>query len=630
MEWSKVLDMTQQERDYQEQCLINIETDFLANLFQLLIVMATGTGKTVVFAKLIARMRKYLPGKVLVFAHREELVDQAIKAIKFWNPGLKVGKEMADDYADANCDVVVSCVASIGRVGAVRLERFGVFDLVICDEAHHSIADTYLNVFNSTGVLVPGAKKLLVGFTATPKRKNLTRKQKKELTLLDDEELVSLKSVYKKISFTYPIRKAIKEGWLSPLKGFRIKTDVDLSDVKQTAGEYQEGDLGRTVNVPHRNQRIVKMWLEHMAGRPTVAFTAGIQHAKDLAQEFVNAGIKAEAIWGDDPERSQKLIRHKSGETTVLCNAQLLTEGYDDWRVSCIILAAPTRNSSKFTQEVGRGTRLQEGIGNLLAAIAAGYALTKQDCYILDVVDNSKKCSLVTLPSLLGLNPEMDLQGEDVVKAAEKMEALQEQYPGVDFTNLTNLSKVQAYIESIDIFAAPFTEEVQEFSSLSWMATSDGEYVLPIPEKKDLAEEAKKNKKVFARYLHEKLHLKQNELDEWELSLTSTTVGERKLGTFNDLKEAFEVADDVIQRNRFDRVKLMLRESLHGHYVASEPAKRYLRKLSKTRPLLWCICETPKGAAPLPKGQHCPKCKKQSGITAGMASIAINKLQHAK
>lgn len=622
--------MTQQERDYQEQCLTNIETDFLAGLFQLLVVMATGTGKTVVFSQLIKRMRKYLPGKVLVFAHREELVDQAVKAIRSINPDLKVGKEMANDYADTDCDVVVSCVASIGRDGATRLERFGAFDLVVCDEAHHSIASTYLNVFTSTGVLVSGAKKLLVGFTATPKRKNLTRKQKKELTLLDDEQLVSLKSVYKKISYTYPIRKAIKEGWLSPLKGFRLKTDVDLTDVKQTAGDYQDADLERTVNTESRNKQIVKMWLEHMENRPTVGFTAGIAHAKALAKEFVDAGIKAEAIWGVDPERADKLQRHQAGETTVLFNAQLLTEGYDDWRVSCIILASPTRNSSKFTQEVGRGTRLQAGIGNLLKAIAEGYALIKQDCYILDVVDNSKKCSLVTLPSLLGLNPDMDLQGEDVVKAAEKMEALQEQYPGVDFSGLTDLSKVQAYIESIDIFAAPFTEEVVEFSSLSWMATSNGEYVLPIPEKKDLTDAAKHNSKVFARYLHEKLHLRQNELDEWKLFITSTTVGERELGTFNTLKEAFEVADDVIQRNRFDRVKLMLRESPRNDYMATEPAKRYLRKLSKKRPLLWCICETPKGAMPLPKGQHCPKCKMQTGITAGMASIAINKLQHSK
>lgn len=617
--------MESELRPYQEECLAAIEADFLAGIHQLLVVAATGTGKTVVFSKLIARMRKYLPGKVLVFAHREELVDQAVKAIKFWNPDLKVGKEMAYDKADLQSDVVVSCVASIGREGATRLQRFAGFDIVVCDEAHHSIAATYLNVFAITGVLAEGSKKLLVGFTATPKRKNLTRKEKKELTLLDDEQLVSLKSVYKKISYSYPIRKAIKDGWLSPLKGFRLKTDVDLTDVKQTAGDYQDADLERTVNIQDRNWQIVKMWIEHMENRPTVGFCTGIQHAKDLAKEFIDAGVKAEAVWGADPERAYKLQRHQNGEIIVLLNAQLLTEGYDDWRVACIILAAPTRNSSKFTQEVGRGTRLQAGIGNFHRATAEGYALTKKDCYILDVVDNSSKCSLVTLPSLLGLNPMMDLHGADVVQAAEQMEALQEKYPGVNLSGLLDLSKVQAYIESIDIFAAPFTEEVKELSTLAWMATSDGEYVLPIPEKRDLADAAKRNNKVFARYLHEKLHIKQNELDEWELSLTSTTVGERKLGTFNDLKEAFEVADDVIQRNRFDRVKLMLRQSPLDAYPASGAQKKYLRKLSKSRPLLWCVCNATGN-----KEEKCPFCYKQMGITSGMASLAINKLQHIR
>ena len=123
-------------------------------------------------------MLDLLPGKMLVFAHRTELVDQLIETLREWNPDWKIGKEMADEYADTKCDVIVSCNASIGRDSAKRLERFGGFDVVVCDEAHHSIASTYLNVFEQTGVLKPNSTKLLVGFTATPKRKNMTKKQK--------------------------------------------------------------------------------------------------------------------------------------------------------------------------------------------------------------------------------------------------------------------------------------------------------------------------------------------------------------------------------------------------------------------------------------------------------------------
>lgn len=609
-------------RDYQETCINNIIKDYLSGIHQLLVVQATGTGKTVVFSKLLRRLWELpgmpLSGKVLIFAHREELVDQAVETVREWNPEYKVGKEMANDYADDDCDVVVSCVASIGRNGATRLNRFGDFSVVICDEAHHSIAQTYLNVFEATGVLKPGTTKLLIGFTATPKRKNLTRKQIKEVTTLDDGELVSLKSVYRKIAYVYPIRKAIKDGWLVPLKGFRIKTSTDISKLKTEDGDYQASELQKTVDTPERNQEIVKAWLDQMEGRQSVAFTAGVQHAKNLAAAFVAAGIKAEAIWGEDPERDAKLERHENKETTVLCNAQLLIEGYDSWRVSCIILAAPTRNPSVYTQEIGRGTRLQKGTGNLLAAIATGLALEKTDCYILDAVDNSKNNSPVTLPSLLGLNPNMELHGRDVVEVTEEIEALQDKYPGISFAELTDISKVKAYVESIDIFAVPFTEEVKEFSTMKWMATKDGEYVLPIPEKRDLSD-----KKAFARYLHEKLQLRQNELEEWVLYLSSTT-GERELGIFNDLQEAFRTADDVIQRCRLDRVKLMLRESPSGKYPATEAAKKYLRRLSKKRPIFLCLCEQ-EG----PKGQTCTTCSKPKGITAGEASYAISRLQHA-
>ena len=216
-------------RPRQEECLNAIETEYKAGVHQQLVVQATGTGKAVVIANLLRKMRQYGMRKMLVFVHTEELVKQLVDTCQQWNPELKVGREQAQFYADTDCDIVVSCVASIGREGAQRIQRFGEFDIVACDEAHHSIASTYLNVFNAVGVLAEGTRKLLVGFTATPKRKNKVRKKilpgiapvvDKPLPLMDEEELISLKSVYKKIVFTYTIRKAIKEGWLVPLKVF--------------------------------------------------------------------------------------------------------------------------------------------------------------------------------------------------------------------------------------------------------------------------------------------------------------------------------------------------------------------------------------------------------------------------
>ena len=300
----------------------------------------------------------------------------------------------------------------------------------------------------------------------------------------------------------------------------------------------------------------------------------------------------------------------------MLCNAQLLTEGYDDWQVSCIIDAAPTKSPTKYTQCIGRGTRLQGGTGNLLEAIQRGLPLTKQDCLVLDVVDNFLRCSLVTLHTLVGLNPELDLQGGSVTAAADKLEELQEKYPTVDLSQLGDVTKVDAYIESLDLFAAPYTEEVKEFSKLTWMGCSDGSYILSIPEKQEL-------KGQFARFQHEKLQITPNDLDEFELSIKSVSV-DKKLGIYNSLKEAFESADEVVQRCRPDRMKLIRREAEWHAQPASDPAKRLLRSLSKAKPVLYCLCPGYQAA------KMCPACRLQTGITAGQASVAINLLKARK
>jgi ATP-dependent helicase IRC3 len=608
-----------QLRPRQVECLDAILKEYMGGLRQQLVVMATGCGKAVLIANIQSKLRHLLAGKVLVFVHTEELVKQLVQTCEFWNPELKVGREQAEHYADTDCDIVVSCVASIGREGAQRLMRFGEFDIIICDEAHHSIASTYLNVFEMTGVLKPESKKLLVGFTATPKRKNLTRKQKKELTVLDDEELLSLKSVYKKIVFTYTIRKAIREGWLVPLRGFRLKTTTDLSDIKTTAGDYAQNELAEAVNTPKRNLEAVKFWMEAAERRTTVAFTVDIQHAKDAALEFRKAGIKAEAVWGTDPDREEKIAKLKADEYEVFFNCGVLIEGFDAWNVMCILDMAPTKSSSKYTQKIGRGTRLEEGTGNLLRALKDGIALRKKDCFVLQMCDNDKRCSLVTLPSLVGLNPDFDLHGKSVTDAIDEVEKIQEKYPDVDFTNLTDLSGVKAYVESLDLFAEPYTEEVKEFSELTWMHTQDGAYVLAIPEKREV-----KEAKQFWAFLHEKLHITPTELDEYELSIT-TTQDERKLGTFSSLSEAFKTADEVVRRCRPDRVKLLQRSAGWHGGPASDASKKYLAKIVGKRAFIYCTCPVGAKCSGIPN-TICGTCGKQQ-MNAGQVALAINKMK---
>jgi ATP-dependent helicase IRC3 len=609
-------------RPYQQEQLDSVLKNYVEGTTQQLLVAATGTGKTVLFSNLPSKIGHLLPGKMLVTVHREELVDQAIASMCHWNPSLKVGKEMASHYADTDCDVIVSCIASIGREGATRMQRFGwhSIDKVVIDEAHHAIASTYMNMMNEAGVLEPGSKKLLLGVTATPKRKNLKRKDKQ--TTLDEDDILSLKSVFKKIVHKYTIRMAIKEGWLVPLRGFKLKTSVDLSEVKSTAGDYNQEELSDAVNTAPRNLQIVKMWMDYAERRSTVAFTVDIQHAKDLAQAFKQAGVKAEAVWGNDPDRADKIRRYKAGEIEVLCNCGVLIEGFDAWNVMCVILAAPTKSSSRYTQMVGRVTRLEEGTGNLIEAIKAGLKLRKVDGFVFDIVDNNKRCSLVTLPSLVGLNPEFDLHGESVTEAIEKIEALQEKNPGIDFSQLTDLTNVKAYVDSLDMFAEPYTQEVKEFSELTWMQTQDGAYVLNIPEQREV-----KESRQYWNFLHEKMHIVSNELDEYELSI-STVETQRKLGIFNSLQEAFTTADEVVKRCRPDRVKLLLREVEWHKGNASDASKKYLKKVAGKKPFGYCVCPTMGACTGIPN-TTCGACSKKQ-MTAGEVALAINKLKAAK
>ena len=588
-------------RPYQEEALQAVVDNLCAGVRRQLLVLATGLGKTVIAANLPTKLKDLAPGKLLFVAHRNELLTQAVDKISSWNPSLKVGLEKAESHADPDCDVIVACNASIGRAGSTRMDHFWEdIGIIVIDEAHHSIGSSYLNILEDSGVLRPESTKLLIGLTATPKRHNRNKKGIKG-TLDDEDEVLSLKSVFDKVTYSYPIRKGIKEGYLAPLHGFRVHTKTSLDSVKTTAGDFQVDQLSSAVNTEERNAQVVKAWKDNIKDKQTLCFTVDVQHAKDLAEAFLHNGVMAQPIYGDDPQRAEKLKWFEAGKVQVLCNCALLTEGFDSPSVSCIVLARPTKSGSLYTQMVGRGTRLKEG---------------KESCTVIDICDNYRRCSLVTLPSLVGLNPEMDLHGTSITEAAEKMEALTERYPTVDLSHLTDLSKVDAYIESLDLFSEPYCEEVKEYSKLAWMVCSDGSYLLQIPEKKEL-------KGLFSQHKHEKLHITPNELGELELSISAVGV-DKQLGIYNTLKESFESADEVISRCRPDRMKLVLRESEWHTYPASEPAKKLLRSLSRNRPLLKCLCPGHQTAT------LCLTCKLPTGITAGEASMVINRLKVRK
>lgn len=512
-------------RPYQLAALEASRSKFRQGVRRQLIALPTGTGKTVVFAAL----RDYFGFKkrVLVLVHREELAQQAVDKIKKWNPTANVGTEMAQYTSSDSDDFVVGSVPTLGRLDSERITKFSPdsFDAVICDEAHHSVADSYKHIFDYFKLLEKDCPRLLLGVTATPNR----------------GDGAALAEVYDEIVYQMSILDAIRGGWLVDMRGVRVSTETKLDGIKTRLGDFQLEDLRQAVNTPYRNGLIVKGWLNNAADRQTVAFTVDIQHAQDLAKVFQDQGIAADAIWGDDPDRARKLALHKEGAIRVLCNCGVLTEGYDDPQIRCIVMARPTKSGLLFTQMAGRGTRLQPDISNLLEARHERLTITKSDCLLMDVVDNTTRHSLVTLSSIFGLGPKTDLKGKSVVDALDEVVKQQKLRPQIDVQNLDSLDDLKARAEHVDLFQIKYPEPVLANSLLQWHQNTDGDsFVLLLPE-------------------NESVVITKDLLDQYHV--VGSVNGNKFQTSERSLTEAFHRADGFVTQFGRNIIHLLRRES---------------------------------------------------------------------
>lgn len=517
-------------RPYQSEALRESKTRLDAGVCNQLLVLPTGAGKTICFAALPEHHG--IDGKkTLVIVHRKELAKQAADKIGKCNGGYSVGVEMGDSHSHPYNDVVVASVQSIGNAKSPRLLQFtpSDFGAIIVDEAHHSTGESYKNIFRHFGVM-PGARdgsnRLLLGVTATPNR----------------PDGLGLGAIYDEIIYNYPMLDAIKDGWLCMLRGIRIRTHASLDSVGTALGDFKQDELGKAVDTPARNELLVKEWLRLGEDRQTIAFTVDIAHAKNLANMARDFNIKAEAIWGDDPDRAAKLAAHRKGDLQWLANCNVLTEGYDDWTVQCIIHGKPTKSQLSYTQMTGRGTRIPEGIANLNEAIAAGIVPAKTDCLVLDAVDNCGKHSLVTLASLFGMPAKLNMNGKPITEAIDMFNAASSSHPNADLSNTEeDIENLVATAEEVDLFTVSFPTEVVENSKLQWHKTPHGNYVMLLPEKGKYLS--------ITRDLLDKYHV--------EGGMNGTSFNEQ----FTDIGEAFAFGDRVVKRFGNNIMSMLRRDS---------------------------------------------------------------------
>jgi superfamily II DNA or RNA helicase len=354
-------------RDYQKDAIDALERDWRERLVRLGVVMATGSGKTVIFAHLISKQHERPDHKrSLVLVHRDELVNQAVDKLTQIAPHLSIGIVKAErDEVDA--EVVVASVQTLAR--AHRLVRIRDVGLVIVDEVHHVVADTYQRVIEALGCF-NGTR--LAGFTATMARSDTRR----------------LGTTIEKVSYSRDIVDLILDGYLVPVSGRKIEVGgLDLSEVRMTHGDFAEGALGEALEDAGAGQVIARAYVEHASDRAGILFAPTVSSAHQMASDLNEAGISTETVWGAMPleDRRLTLKRFSAGEIQVLCNAMVLTEGYDAPHVSCAVIARPTASAPLYVQQVGRILRPHPG---------------KTDALVLDVVGASTRHRLANLSDL--------------------------------------------------------------------------------------------------------------------------------------------------------------------------------------------------------------------------------------
>lgn len=302
-----------------------------------LVVMPTGSGKTICFSALA---QKKLPQRTLILADKDKLIEQACEKIEL-STGMIAGREQAQYKADKDHAIVVSSVQTMIN----RLDKWPKdhFKTVVVDEAHHCVSDMWqetLNHFDNHANVV--------GFTATPFRSDKRK----------------LSSYFEEVTYEIGLRELIDQGYLCPIKLKALPTKIDISNVPTVAGDFHPGTLHDTLTPLLRD--IALQIKEHAGGRKTLVFLPLIATSKKFTEICNDIGMKAHHVSSAEKDKKTLLKYFSSCDGELMSNAMILSEGYDNPKISAICNLRPTKSTTLYCQMIGRGTRTADGKDDLL------------------------------------------------------------------------------------------------------------------------------------------------------------------------------------------------------------------------------------------------------------------------
>lgn len=354
-----------------------------------LLVLPTGTGKTIVFASVAERCVRE-GSRVLILAHRGELLDQAQDKL-LRTTGLRCAVEKAEESSLGSWfRVTVGSVQTLMR--EKRLAQFAPnhFGHIIIDEAHHCLSDSYQRVLEHF------SEAKVLGVTATP----------------DRGDMRNLGQYFESLAYEYSLPKAIRDGYLCPIRAQTIPLKLDLSGVGVQSGDFKAGDLGTALD-PYLDQ-IAEEMAKYCKGHKTVVFLPLVKTSQKFRDILKLNGFNAAEVNGESQDRAEILRDFDAGRYDVLCNSMLLTEGWDCPSVDCIVVLRPTKVRSLYSQMVGRGTRLCPGKDHLLLLDFLWHSERHELCHPASLI-----CETAEVAQKATENIEQDGGPVDLIEAEE-------------------------------------------------------------------------------------------------------------------------------------------------------------------------------------------------------------------